>query len=92
MAANQVQFSWHANERIFGRFASVTSYAQVQTVLQNKPLSNGMQKVVITTLDKVVRIPDPEARNGQYIEGRVIKAVAQVTNKSEVEVITIVLE
>lgn len=94
MATNQVQFSWHALERVGagGRFSTVTSYAEVQVILQHKPMRNGTQKVIITTLDKVVRIPDPEARNGKYIEGRTLKAVTQVTNGNEVNVITIVLE
>lgn len=92
MAKNYVEFTWHANERVFGRFATVTSYAQVQSILADKPLRNGVQKVLVSTLPYVVRIADPEARNGQYIEGRQIKAVVNVTNGNEVQVRTIVLE
>jgi hypothetical protein len=91
---NQVQFSWHALERVAtnGRYAKYVSYAAVQSVLQQKPLRNGTQKVPVATLGRVVRVQDDQARNGQYIEGSVIKAVVQVANGCEVNVITIVLE
>lgn len=90
--ANYVQFTWHASERVLGRFSGITSYAQVQTVLQGKPLRNGTHKVPIAKLGSTVRVYDPEARNGQYIEGNTVKAIVDVTNGNEVQIITIVLE
>lgn len=93
--SNQVQFSWHALQYVGnnGKFSQYVTYGAVQSVLQGKPLRNGSgQKIPVTFLGKVVRIQDSDARNGQYKQGSTIKAVVDVTNNTEVTVITIVIE
>lgn len=90
MNTNQVQFSHHAMDRLFGRLEGITSYGQVQTVLVNKPLRNGEQRVLITTLDKVVTVQDPSATNGK-VEGNKIFAITKVQNNNEVNVVTLAL-
>lgn len=92
MAHNQVQFTWHAMERVAadGRLGKLTSYAQVQHVLVTKPLRNGIQSVEITTLDKAVRLADEKATNG-YVQGNKVFAKVDVTNGDEVTVLTVTL-
>ena len=90
MNTNQVQFSNHAIERLFGRLQGVTDYATVQTVLMTKQLRNGEQRVLINTLDKVVTVDDPTATNGR-VQGNKVYAITKVQNNNEVNVITIAL-
>lgn len=88
---NQVQFTHHAVERVLGRFSNITSYSTIQTVLLEKPMRNGKQKVVVASLPHMVTILDETARNGK-VTGKTVKAVVETKNNNEVEVITVVLE
>jgi len=90
MNTNYVQFSNHAIERLFGRLSGVVDYGTVQTVLVNKPLRNGEQRVLITTLDKVVEVQDSTATNGK-VKGNKVYAITRVANENEVNVVTVAL-
>lgn len=75
-----VGFSWHAMDRVTNRLSAVIDYATVQTVLATKALPKaGEQTVIITTLDKTVRVADPELLNG-YAQGNTIVAHVQMTD------------
>ncbi len=86
---NQVEFTDHAVQRLFGRLQSVVSYAEIQTVLVNKPLKSGEQRVLIKTLSQIVKVQDPSAFNGK-VEGNKVFALTSVQDNG-VRVMTIAL-
>lgn len=58
-----VQFSSHAVERVLGRMASVTSYAEVQLAVA-KASATSHRRIVIKRLCKTVAIRDETAVGG----------------------------
>jgi len=86
-----VGFSWHAMDRIVNRLDGIIDYAKVQTVLSHMPLRNGHQQVLITTLDKAVRVNDPELLNGYAQGNRIVAEVEVMDNGTSVWVTTVKL-
>ena len=74
---NQVEFTSHAIDRIFGRLSGIVQYAEVQTVLVHKPLKNGDNRVLIKTLGQIIKVSDPTAFNGK-VEGNKVYALTSV--------------
>jgi hypothetical protein len=91
MNTNQVEFTPHALDRVLNRYNGLTNYGEVQTVLVNTKLTNGMHQVTIKTLKQVTTVFDENSKSGQ-ITGRRITAVVETKNNSEVKIITLRLD
>jgi hypothetical protein len=74
----EAQFSVHAIERVTGRMASVTNYAEVQRAVQAERVAI-TKRVLVKNLDRPVQIKDETADTG-YVRGDKVFAYVQPVN------------